>query len=345
MLFEIGPSRITKEVLLNKASEESYMAYYLGINPDKGLHCSPLRADNNPTCSFYRNKSGDLIFKDFSDGFHGNFISVVMKMFNVPYHKAVNIIANDFGIIKKDGYETNKPKIEYSGSKVTEREATIIQCEIKPFSEEELAWWESFGITEPTLKKFKVFSVKNVFLNGVVTATSTKFSPIYGYYFGMKDGIEQWKIYFPMRKSYRFLLNTGVIQGLKQIPKGCEEIVITKSMKDVMTLYELGITAIAPQAESVILPDKIIKALDKIGIKLKITNGDWDRAGQLFMLKSRKVYKTICLTFKDKAKLGKDMSDFVKLHGKEKAQKLVDKVSTLIRKGSMDYQFKYCKSE
>lgn len=345
MLFEIGPSKITKEVLLNRASEESYMAYYLGINPDKGLFRSPLRNDSNPTCSFYRNKSGDLIFKDFSDGFHGTFITVVMKLFNVPYHKALTLIAHDFGLIKKEGYTTNLPKIEYDGTTVTDKEPTIIQCEIKPFTEEELEWWNSFGISEATLKKFKVFSVKNVFLNGALHATGSKQNPIYGYYFGIKEGVEQWKIYFPFKKSYRFLLNTGVVQGLKQIPKGCEEIVITKSMKDVMTLHELGITAIAPQAESVILPTRVIEALDRLGVKVKITNGDWDKAGQLFMIKSRRAYRTICLTFTNKEKYGKDISDFVKMHGMEKAQKLIDKVSMLIRRGSMDYQYNRCKSE
>lgn len=42
------------------------MEHYLGITPKKGLFRSPLRKDINATCSFYRNRKGDLIFKDWS---------------------------------------------------------------------------------------------------------------------------------------------------------------------------------------------------------------------------------------------------------------------------------------
>jgi hypothetical protein len=56
---------ITKEFLLSKYSEETYMTHYLGIPVKKGLFKSPLRGDKTPTCSFFRNKSGELIFKDF----------------------------------------------------------------------------------------------------------------------------------------------------------------------------------------------------------------------------------------------------------------------------------------
>ena len=72
--FEIEPT-INKQYLLSKYSEETYMEYYLGIPVKKGLFKSPLRVDNTPTCSFYRNKSGDLIFKDFNGSFSGNFIN------------------------------------------------------------------------------------------------------------------------------------------------------------------------------------------------------------------------------------------------------------------------------
>ena len=65
MKFEIEPT-ITKQYLLDRASQETYLEYYLDIPVKKGLFKSPLRKDNNPTCSFYKNKSGDIILKDFS---------------------------------------------------------------------------------------------------------------------------------------------------------------------------------------------------------------------------------------------------------------------------------------
>lgn len=329
-MFNIGPSKISRELLLSKHSEEEYMTHYLGINTKYGLFNSPLRKDDNPTCSFYRDKRGVLIFKDFGTGFHGDFLNVVMEIFKVPYHRALNIVANDFGIIDKPGYIKNEAKCIYDGSKVEQTEQTIIQCEIKEYTEEELEWWGQYGITPKILKKFNVFSVKNVFLNGNYFCSSSKINPVYGYFFGIKDGIEQWKIYFPFKTSYRFLLNTSVIQGLKQIPKTGEHLVITKSMKDVMTLYALGVPAIAPQAESVVLTRKQGASLSK-RFELLITNGDWDRAGQNFMIKSRKNYPTICLSFKDKKKHGKDISDFVSMHGTEKGSLLVNKIRMVLK--------------
>lgn len=48
MKLEFEPT-ITKQYLLDRASQETYLEYYLGIPVKKGLFKSPLRADNNPT--------------------------------------------------------------------------------------------------------------------------------------------------------------------------------------------------------------------------------------------------------------------------------------------------------
>ncbi len=342
MVFEFQPENVTKELLLRENSEEAYFAHYLGINPAKGLFRSPLRADTNPTCSFYRNKSDDLIFKDFGDGFHGNFINVVMHIFKVPYYKALSIIANDFGIVKKPHYQLNEAKIVYDGTKVEQKSETIIQVEVKDYTEKELEWWLKFGITPLTLKKFKVFSLKTVFLNGSYFCSSSEQTPIYGYYFGIKDGRELWKIYFPTKKRFRFLLNTNTIQGTKQLPKeACERIVVTKSLKDVMSLYELGVAAIAPQSESTMLTEKHVSQLMNKGFKKLYINGDWDRSGQRFMFQSRKTYPCVCLSFKNKEKYGKDISDFIAMHGIEKAKSLIKHLITLDEKGKFEYQLNY----
>ncbi len=341
-MFALEPTRITKELLLNKFSEEEYMSFYLGIIPSKGLFTSPLRPDKNPTCSFYRNKTNELIFKDFGNGFSGNFVSVVMLKFGVNYGKALNIIANDFKIMERPDYNKNVAKVIYNGSKVDETLPANINCQIKEFTEEELEWWLKQGISLTTLQHFKVFSVEHVFLNGVLHSSSSKHSFIFGYYFGKKDGIERWKIYFPFRTSYRFMGNSSLIQGLRQLPDKGDNVVITKSLKDVMAFYELGISAIAPQAESIVLTQMQFKSLAKKYVNIFV-NGDWDRAGQTFMIKSRNTYPCICLAFRKKKEFGKDLTDFIRMHGFEKACSLRDKVQMLFLKGRFNYQLKYSK--
>ena len=52
------------------------------------------------------------------------------------------------------------------------------------------------------------------------------------------------------------------IQGAKQLPKeGGDILVITKSLKDCMTLYGLGITAIAPNSENLFITEAQYKKL------------------------------------------------------------------------------------
>jgi hypothetical protein len=341
-MFEIKPLNVTKELLLNKFSEEQFMTFYLGIVPSPGLFLSPLREDKKPTCAFYRDKKNNLIFKDLRGDFHGDFIEVVKYKFNVGYHDALTIIANDFGIINTG--KKNEALCEYDGSTVDTKEISIIECKIKEFTDKELKWWKDFGITAEILSHFNVYSIDSVFLNGNYYCSSTKNSPIYGYYFGIIDGIERWKIYFPFKTNHRFLLNTSILQGIKQVKKHQEYILVTKSLKDVMTAYSLGITAVAPQAESIVLKQKEIEYLSK-KCNFLVTNGDWDYAGKLFMIKSRKLYPTICLSIKNKEKYGKDISDFHKKFGKEKTLKLKEYLVTLNGKNKFKYQFSYCKTD
>ena len=164
--LKLNETKITKEFLLDKHSQETYMEYYLGSPVKKGLFCSPLREDKTPTCSFYRNKLGDLIFKDFSGQFYGNFISVVMYKYDVTYYMALQMIANDFGYINRPKLAKNPKPVEESKTVFKDQGPSKIRVEIQQFTDEELQWWGQYGITEDVLKHFQVYSCKSVFLNG-----------------------------------------------------------------------------------------------------------------------------------------------------------------------------------
>ena len=233
-MFEIGISDY--DLLTNFHSEETYMSYYLQVPVVKKLFCSPLRKDSRPTCSFYRDISTKkLMFHDFGINFTGTFIDVVKAKYNVSEDLAVKIIKNDFGIELFTDLKKNDLKIIDNNEEITIKPQTKIQVKIKPFENEDLLWWQQFGISESTLKIFNVFRVENVFLNDFVCSSYSKFDPSYGYFFGFKDGLELWKIYYPFRKKSRFLLNCNVVQGWDQLPSSGNILVITKSLKDVMT--------------------------------------------------------------------------------------------------------------
>lgn len=324
--LEVAP-RITKEFILSKINQEAIYEFYLGVPVKKGLFCSPacLRVDKKPTCSFYKNSKGDLLFKDFAAQSFSAF-SLVMHLYNCSFPKALKIIANDFNIIPNAKLEKNIPKREYSGNVLKETEKAKIQVEIKEFSEKELLWWGSFGISLKTLTKFKVFSIKAVFLNGNYFMSSDEKCPVYGYYGGENiDGDELWRLYMPSKIKYRFLSNWSslLLQGIKVIPKEGEFIVITKSLKDVMSLYEFGITAIAPNSENLFLTEGQYKRL-KLRFNKIFLLYDFDLPGIRAAKKIRKSFPEVQIMLIPKKYKCKDFTDYVKKHKTTTIFKLID---------------------
>lgn len=315
--------KITKEFLLSKNTEETYMTTYLGIPVTPGLHVSPLRNDHRPTASFHRNKKGELTFHDFGTGFHENFIGVVMEINKCSYQKALKIIAEDFGLIPNTTNRELK-KVKISNVILEEKPETQIKVAIKDFTPNELKWWESFGIHKETLKKYRVFSCDSVFLNGNYFGSPTSKTFMFGYYCGTKNGTELWRIYMPQRKSYRFLSNTGktIIQGAKQLPKEGKLLVITKSMKDCMCLHEMGVAAIAPCSEVLFLTEQQLKKL-KTRFKHIVVLYDNDLPGITGMCKIKEKHPELKYFWIPRHFQAKDVSDFIKKYGIDKTKEYV----------------------
>lgn len=310
--LEVTP-KITKEFLFTEIGQEKIMEHYLGVPVKKGLFVCPssIRKDTKPTCAFYKNNKGNLIFKDFA-GISGDATVVVMTIFQCSYYQALRIIANDFGLLSYTKMEVNPPKIQYSGNVLEETKSANIQIEIKEFSKKELEWWKGFGISLETLKKFKVYSAKSVFLNGQYFTSSSDRSPIYGYYGGKNsNGIELWRIYMPTKTKYRFLSNwtSNMMQGIKQLADSGDSLILTKSLKDVMTLYGLEINSLSTISETVLISKS---RYDKLSKKFKdiVCLYDNDLAGVKGAQKYKKEYNLRCIFIK--RKYAKDISDLWK---------------------------------
>ena len=332
MFFSSLQPNITKDFILSKINQESIMQYYTGLDvSSKKLMLSPFRNDHKVTCSFYKSKSDILYLHDFATNEHINCFQIVMKKFNVNYYEALDIIAKDFGLI--EGTHSNKtaPVIIQP---LKETESARIQVQIKKYSDKELEWWKQFGISIKTLKKFHVFSIEHVFLNGELKFTSSDKCPIYGYYFGKdKNGIEKWKIYFPLKTEYRFLNNLSkkVLQGYHQLPKTGELLVITKSMKDLMAMYEFGIPAVSPNSETLFVDDKKLEEF-KQRFKHILVVYDNDRPGLYNMAKIRREHPELNYFYMPWY-LAKDFTDSIKLVG-------VDNMKEYVNEFMSNYKFK-----
>lgn len=154
---------------------------------------------------------------------------------------------------------------------------------------------------------------------------------VFGYYGGIREDIERWRIYFPTQKSMRFISNwkSFRIQGDHMLPKYGEVLVVTKSMKDVMLFHELGLPAIAPVSETVFLTESHYRKLKERFDKLVVLF-DNDYTGIKFLNKVRKKYDVIPLWIP--RGLPKDISDYYKAFGKEKTIELIDEARRCIRK-------------
>ena len=330
--FSCFRPKITKEFLLSKINQESIMQYYTGQDVNsKKLFTSVLRKDNHVTCSFYKSKSGILYMHDFATNEHLDCWHIVMQLYNCNYYDALNIIAQDFGFVEGTHKNVSPPKLV---NDLKETESSKIQVQIKDFTEKELEWWNQFGISKKLLKKYHVFSLQHVFLNGQLRFTSSEQCPIYGYYFGKdKNHEEKWKIYFPMRQEFRFLNNVSkkTLQGYHQLPKTGDLLVITKSMKDCISLYGFGIPACAPNSETLFVNDKQLEEF-KQRFKHILVVYDQDKPGKHNMWLIRKQHPELNF-FTMPKDLAKDFTDSVQLVG-------VDKMRELVKEFISNYEFK-----
>ena len=325
--FSIKP-KITKELILSRFSEEQLMEYYLHVPVKKGLFRSPLRLDKRPTCSYYRNRFGTLIFKDFATGQHLNIFDVVQEIFHCDYFEALRIIANDFGIIHDKYLQKTPGKINTHPVKMQDKEMSKIQVEIQDFTDLELKWWEKYGITPEILKHFNVYSCKHVFLNGQLIAKSQQHCPIFGYYGGKikenRENIELWKCYFPNRVNYRFIGNYPAkkLQGYDKLPKKGKICVITKSQKDLMALYAYGIPACAPNSEVIIPSETVINDLTSRfeNVFFFFFN---DQCGITFLNRIKKKYPQLKCLIIPRNLEAKDFSDLRAKYGYKKTKEFI----------------------
>lgn len=324
MIFKF-PEPLSREVLLRGFSSETYLSYYLGIKVDKKLHCNPLRKDQHPTASFYRGKSGEILFHDFALGKSFTFIDVVMSKYGIGYSEALARIASDFGI--RNTIQPIKPiKILESQTDVVENKTPAkIQVTVRDFTKEDLSYWQQYGITKKTLQKYKVFSCAAVFLNGSLRSV-TKDGLAFGYFGGIDPDTKQelWRVYYPNKKSGRFLTNwkKQLIQGWDQLPKKGPVVVITKAMKDVMLFRELGIPACAPNSERFFLTDEQKEDLKK-RFKRIVVLFDTDLTGINSMRILKKKFPEFIYTYIPRHLKSKDISDYCKANGVESTKHLI----------------------
>lgn len=261
--------------LLDKLDDYAIYSYYIGPFKPCRIMNSPLRNDDKmPSFAIFPTRDGSLLFKDHGTGISGNALTFLKLYTGIKTRgelekELLKIIRN-----KNPNNEVRRNTYIISGSGVTE-----IGVVRQKFTEVDKRYWKQFHISLDTLKRFNVFSIKYFLCNRVVKGTYKEDSPMYAY-----KVYDKFKIYRPLASKYtkwRTNLTNRHVQGLAELPQeGGNLLIITKSLKDVMCLYEMGFNAIAASSETTFIPDDILESLkskwkhivilydrDKTGIK------------------------------------------------------------------------------
>lgn len=188
----------------------------------------------------------------------------------------------------------------------------------------DIKYWSQFGIDIETLEKYNVAPISYLFIGGR-PIHADKYAYCFTEY---KDGRETYKIYQPFSEKYKWINNhnDSVWQGWSMLPKEGDQLIITKSLKDVMSITNvLGIPAISLQAESIKPKNHIIHELeDRFKTIYLLYDNDFDKEinwGQNFAEELCKNYKFINLMIPSSFE-SKDFSDLVKNYGAKNAKEI-----------------------
>lgn len=314
---------ITKELILKELDDYTIFRHYCGEFEIHRAFISPLRKENSPSFGIFLGENNELCFNDFKLG-GGDFVKLVELLFGLTYFEALSKIAYDFNLendyackplrINKGKKEIKRYDKEEALSKVSKFR---LGKKARSWKIADFKFWKQFGITYVTLKKFNVQPVEYLFINDKIISTDK-----YAYCFiEQKDNAETYKIYQPLNKDFKWINNhnDSVWQGWTQLPKTGEKLIITKSLKDVMSIYECtGIPAISLQAENVKPKEKIIEELKSRFENIYILyDNDFDSDvnwGRQFSTKLAAKLNLPRIEIKSILK-SKDFSDLVKKHG------------------------------
>lgn len=303
-----------------------YCFNFKEINKD---FLSEFYEDKRPSCRIYRNSNNELRYKDFGTGEYYSSFGYVMRKYYCTINEAINIISNDFKL--KEVKIDIKPKVIASNDIINTtilNNRSKIEIVPQPYTLEDRKVWRRFKIPLYYLQEYDILSCSAFYLikdNKTILFERKKGNPIYAItLYDINNEFAGYKIYKPLETNKRYKwLNTGdnkIVLGLNKLPKNGDLLILTKSIKDVISYRILGYSAISLQNEGTILDDTIKNALLK-RFKAIIANFDNDKMG--YIAAKRSGLKSFIIDDY------KDLSDFMVDHTLKETKKMInEKISS-----------------
>jgi len=258
-----GNSTLDKEQILDVYTEEQLFHYYCSnfklINVS---FLSDSRTESSPSCRIAY-VEGKLKFKDFGDSFPATDVwGYVGRKYSLSYTDTLKRIYTDLivkPVLNLPNTQGNRVKAKQTQLAVNEK----IRIRIKRRywnNDDYRYWYERYQIPLPMLEEYNIYPISDYWLNTNMLSVhyaAEKLSYCYTYYY--HDDLLLRKIYQPLSKNAKWKSNIDntVVQGIANIPKFADLLIITSSMKDILVLKLMGYPSVSPNNEMSWLSDSV----------------------------------------------------------------------------------------
>lgn len=336
MIIDLNSDKqvISKNAILKQYTEVDVFRLYIDEDLSIGKRIlSPLRNEKNPSFVLFKGNTGEICFNDFLLG-KGDFVKFVQMKFGLTYFEALSRVAVDLGIqgnyICKYMEKTNTSIIKSNQPTKEELLSKVVALKLgknrREWQLHDIQFWSQFGISVKTLEYFNVEPISYIHVNGNIFKADK-----YAYCFiEEKDNKETYKFYQPFNTDFKWINNhdDSVWQGWDKLPKNGDTLIITKSLKDVMSLYEVtGIPAVSLQSENISPKRHVFEQLNqRFDMCYLLYDNDFDKEqnwGMIFGTKLAQELGLIDIWIPDRFK-SKDFSDLVKNGGVDNAKKILE---------------------
>ena len=284
-----------------KTIDQKLIFEKLGIVFSWGKFTSPFRKDNNPSANFFINDDGIVLIRDWSMGVF-DVIDTIGFLFSITSEEEIRTKIKKFEISSIMSYPRTKLN-----------EIRFISTDFNEYDED---FWESWKVRISTVQKCNIKRCAEVWLNirdnWYFYYNYSAVDPVYAYqsYYGTH-------VYFPSRKrSQKWRSNTNLI-GLELIEE-CDNLIITKSLKDWVCLKQLGFESIAFTGETKIPTSDQLKLIKKRS-KNQIVIYDNDPVGQRMGTKVAQILGCTSI-IPDKKDVAEEMANSLSLCKKIKSK-------------------------
>lgn len=329
MISKGKQSNVTVEDITSVVSEAQILGYYLGITNIPCIIKSPLRLDRNPSFGIHSRDGIHVYYKDFSTQEYGGTFFLLTQLFQLGMEDTIVKVYNDLIKDKKKGADVKIGQMSDQG-RVSYSKDVDLQVKVREWKQHDIEYWEQYGISLPWLKFSKTYPISHIIITrkeGTFTITAEKYAYVYVEY---KDSIPSLKIYQPYSETFKWTnKHDGSVWDLwQQLPESGDDLIITKSRKDALCIWEnTGIPACSLQAESYLPKEHVVQELkDRFKRVHVLYDNDFSKETNIGRIAGENLSKQFGLhqiEMPDSLKI-KDTSDLCKREGRAKVKEIIN---------------------